>query len=57
MQMSATSPLTPDLRRVELPQGTLTYRVRGPADSVAPPVVFVHGLLVDSGRPVRIRSR
>jgi pimeloyl-ACP methyl ester carboxylesterase len=44
--MSATS--APDLDRVELPQGTVTYRVAGPADSALPPVVFVHGLLVDS---------
>ena len=38
----------PNLHRVELPQGTVTYRVAGPADSQYPPVVFVHGLLVDS---------
>jgi pimeloyl-ACP methyl ester carboxylesterase len=30
-----------------LPQGTITYRATGPADSAFPPVVFVHGLLVD----------
>jgi pimeloyl-ACP methyl ester carboxylesterase len=34
--------------RVELPQGTITYRVAGPDDSPLPPVVFVHGLLVDN---------
>lgn len=39
---------TPNLHRVELPQGTVTYRVAGPANSAHPPVVFVHGLLVDS---------
>jgi len=39
---------TPNLSRVELAQGTVTYRVAGPADSKYPPVVFVHGLLVDS---------
>jgi len=39
---------TPNLSRVELAQGTVTYRVAGPVDSVYPPVVFVHGLLVDS---------
>lgn len=39
---------TPDLPSVELPQGTITYRTTGPADSRYPPVVFVHGLLVDS---------
>jgi pimeloyl-ACP methyl ester carboxylesterase len=43
-----TSTPTPNLRRVDLPQGTLTYRVAGPTDSAYPPVVFVHGLLVDS---------
>jgi pimeloyl-ACP methyl ester carboxylesterase len=40
--------LTDDLDRIELPQGTLTYRAVGPADSSLPVVVFVHGLLVDS---------
>lgn len=39
---------TPNLNRVELSQGTITYRVAGPEDSQYPPVVFVHGLLVDS---------
>ena len=43
-----TTTPTPSLSRVELPQGTVTYRVAGPADSAYPPVVFVHGLLVDS---------
>lgn len=33
---------------VELPQGTVHYRVAGPADSTSPPVVFVHGLLVNA---------
>jgi pimeloyl-ACP methyl ester carboxylesterase len=33
---------------VDLPQGRIHYRVAGPADSSAPPVVFVHGLLVNS---------
>jgi pimeloyl-ACP methyl ester carboxylesterase len=36
------------VNRVELPQGTITYRAAGPADSTFPPVVFVHGLLVDN---------
>jgi pimeloyl-ACP methyl ester carboxylesterase len=45
--MSAPTP-TPTLNHVELPQGTVTYFVAGPADSAFPPVVFVHGLLVDS---------
>jgi pimeloyl-ACP methyl ester carboxylesterase len=30
------------------PAGTLHYRTAGPADATAPPVVFVHGFLVDS---------
>ncbi len=34
---------------VDLPQGRVHYRAAGPADSTAPPVVFVHGLLVDHG--------
>ena len=33
---------------VELAQGTINYRVAGPADSAHPPVVFVHGILVDN---------
>jgi pimeloyl-ACP methyl ester carboxylesterase len=33
---------------VDLPQGTLAYRAAGPAASDHPPVVFVHGLLVDA---------
>ncbi len=33
---------------VELPQGTVTYRVAGPAESTSPPVVFVHGFLVNA---------
>jgi len=32
---------------VEVPQGRIEYRAAGPEDSSAPPVVFVHGLLVD----------
>jgi pimeloyl-ACP methyl ester carboxylesterase len=32
----------------DLPQGTIAYRVAGPATSDHPPVVFVHGLLVDA---------
>src|SRR6185312_7479082 len=32
---------------IELSQGQVEYRVAGPADSSAPPVVFAHGLLVD----------
>lgn len=32
---------------IDLPQGTVHYRVAGPADSKRPPVVFLHGLLVN----------
>lgn len=37
----------PNLDRLALPQGTVTYRAAGPSNSTLPPVVFVHGLLVD----------
>ena len=33
---------------VTIPAGALHYRTIGPADTTAPPVVFVHGFLVDS---------
>jgi pimeloyl-ACP methyl ester carboxylesterase len=33
---------------VDLPQGRLTYRTAGPTASSSPPVVFVHGILVDA---------
>ncbi len=32
---------------IDLPNGTVNYRVAGPEDADAPPVVFVHGFLVD----------
>jgi pimeloyl-ACP methyl ester carboxylesterase len=32
---------------IELPQGTVRYRATGPEQSTAPPVVFVHGFLVN----------
>lgn len=32
---------------IELPHGVVHYRVAGPADSAAPPVVFVHPFLMD----------
>jgi pimeloyl-ACP methyl ester carboxylesterase len=32
----------------DLPQGRLAYRATGPASSSRPPVVFVHGVLVDA---------
>ena len=34
--------------QVALQQATIDYRVLGPEDSPHPPVVFVHGILVDS---------
>lgn len=33
---------------IDLPQGRVQYRLAGPSASAAPPVVFVHGLLVNS---------
>jgi len=33
---------------IDLPHGTVRYRVSGPEDATAPPVVFVHGFLVNS---------
>jgi pimeloyl-ACP methyl ester carboxylesterase len=36
-----------DLATVDLPQGRLAYRAAGPEASNQPPVVLVHGLLVD----------
>ena len=33
--------------QVELEQATIDYRVMGPEDSAHPPVLFVHGILVD----------
>ena len=35
------------MQTLELPQGQIRYRVAGPADTNRPPVVFVHGLLVN----------
>jgi pimeloyl-ACP methyl ester carboxylesterase len=32
----------------DLPQGRLAYRTAGPTSSSSPPVVFVHGILVDA---------
>jgi pimeloyl-ACP methyl ester carboxylesterase len=32
---------------IDLPQGRVQYRLAGPANSADPPVVFVHGLLVN----------
>ena len=33
---------------IDLPHGTVRYRVAGPANAAAPPVVFVHGFLVNA---------
>jgi pimeloyl-ACP methyl ester carboxylesterase len=33
---------------IDLPHGTVHYRVAGPETAVAPPVVFVHGFLVNA---------
>jgi pimeloyl-ACP methyl ester carboxylesterase len=33
---------------IDLPHGTVHYRVAGPADAATPPVVFVHGFLVNA---------
>jgi hypothetical protein len=41
-----TSRMRPALS-VKISQGTITYRIAGPAVSKVPVVVFVHGLLVD----------
>jgi pimeloyl-ACP methyl ester carboxylesterase len=35
------------MKTIELPQGTVRYSVNGPERSSAPPVVFVHGFLVN----------
>ncbi len=32
---------------IDLPQGRIQYRLAGPQDSADPPVVFVHGVLVN----------
>jgi pimeloyl-ACP methyl ester carboxylesterase len=52
-----TNHATPDLAMADLPQGQVPYRVAGPATSSLPPVVFVHGLLVDARlwEPVAVR--
>jgi pimeloyl-ACP methyl ester carboxylesterase len=43
-----TDPAPADSATVDLPQGNLAYRAAGPATSNQPPVVLVHGLLVDA---------
>src|SRR5919106_6181451 len=37
-----------DMATIDLPQGVVTYRATGPADSPVPPVVFVHPVLIDA---------
>jgi pimeloyl-ACP methyl ester carboxylesterase len=44
----ASQPSVESMKTVELEQGRLTYRVAGPEQSSYPPVVFVHGLLVNN---------
>ena len=46
-----------DFTAADLPQGKVAYRAAGPASSSRPPVVFVHGLLVDARlwEPVAMR--
>jgi len=36
-----------EMATIELPQGAVGYRIAGPDDATASPVVFVHGFLVD----------
>ncbi|WP_035928194.1 alpha/beta fold hydrolase [Pseudofrankia saprophytica] len=38
---------SPPLEVIDLPQGQVSYRAAGPQASDRPPVVFLHGLLVD----------
>ncbi|MFI0410043.1 alpha/beta fold hydrolase [Actinomadura sp. 3N508] len=35
------------MEKIDLPHGTVSYRAAGPEDAASPPVVFVHGFLVD----------
>jgi pimeloyl-ACP methyl ester carboxylesterase len=44
----ATTQAPADFEVADLPQGRLAYRTAGPATSSHPPVVFVHGVLVDA---------
>jgi pimeloyl-ACP methyl ester carboxylesterase len=43
-----TDHVSADLATVDLPQGRLAYRTAGPATSDHPPILLVHGLLVDA---------
>lgn len=42
---------------IELPHATLNYHVTGPADSSAPPVVFVHPILTDGSLWLPVADR
>jgi pimeloyl-ACP methyl ester carboxylesterase len=44
----ATDRALADSSVADLPQGRLAYRAAGPASNSSPPVVFVHGILVDA---------
>ena len=46
-----------DTATVDLPQGRIAYRAAGPATSNRPPVVLVHGLLVDARLWERVAER
>jgi pimeloyl-ACP methyl ester carboxylesterase len=45
------------MEKIDLPSGTLAYRVGGPQDSSAPPVVFIHPVLTNGAlwKPVTDR--
>lgn len=43
--------------QLSLQQATISYRVLGPEDSAHPPVVFVHGILVDHRLWIRVAER
>jgi pimeloyl-ACP methyl ester carboxylesterase len=45
------------LQKVALPQAVVEYRVIGPDDSAHPPVLFVHGILVDHRLWVGVAER
>ena len=36
-----------DMTQIDLPSGSIEYTTLGPAESAHPPVVFVHGVLID----------
>ncbi|GAA2693799.1 alpha/beta fold hydrolase [Nonomuraea recticatena] len=42
------------MHTIDLPQGTLSYRIAGPAKTTGPPVVFVHAFLVDGSVWTRV---